>query len=252
MKVLVTGASGLVARGVIQTLAKYHTLKLLDLTRSERFADHDWAVGSILDPAFLENALQDVDTIVHCVKPPEADDHHTETAQGFDINLKGLYFLLDIAVQAGIRRFVHVSSTAPVIGNWYEGQDITIDAAYTTRGRYSLTKMLQERICEHMARNSDMTLVALRLWVPCEGVTMVDESGQEVPRPYHPGLIDTRDFGEACHLALETEDIGPFEIFHIVATQEAQERFDAARTKSILGFEAKEDFHHLLFGRREV
>jgi len=246
MRVLVTGAAGTVAPGVIRPLEKSYTLKLLDLTQSEQFAHHEWAVGSILDSEFLETAVQDVQAVVHCAVARKAPGRDVTTEQFFDVNVKGLYLLLETCLKLGVRRFVHVSSTATVIGHWYAGRKITVDSPYTTRGRYSLTKVLQESICEHMARNSDMTIVVLRLWHPCEGLTTRDESGEEVPRPYHPGLIDTEDFGEACRLAIEGDKLSQFEVFHTVATQEARERFDAERTERILGFQAREDFHSLL------
>lgn len=87
--------------------------------------------------------------------------------------------------------------------------------------------------------------MALRPWEPCEGLTEVDASGRETPRKYRPGLIDTRDFGEACRLGIETDLPHAFEVFHTVATREARERFDAARTEEWLGFRAKEDFQRL-------
>lgn len=246
MKVLVTGAGGEVTPGVIRSLEKSYALKLLDLASSKAFAHHEWAVGSILDQMFLENAVEDVEAVVHCAVVKKTPGHEVTTEQFFDVNVKGLYFLLETCFKFGVRRFVHVSSMSLVIGHWDAGGKITVNSPYTTQGRYSLTKMLQEQICRHMAYNSDMTIVALRLWVPCEGVTVQDQSGRELLRPYHPGLIDTEDLGEACRLAIERHMPSQFEIFHVAATQEARQRFDAERTRAILGFEAKEDFSSLL------
>jgi hypothetical protein len=109
-----------------------------------------------------------------------------------------------------------------------------------------MCKLLQEQICEHVAHNSEVRIVALRPWQPCEGLTEVEASGREKPRQYMPGLIDTRDFGEACGLALERDLPNAFEVFHAVATREARERFDAERTERLLGFRAGEDFQSLL------
>ena len=246
MRVLITGAAGVVAPGVIRTLRQYYNVKLLDLVKSDQFPEHEWVLGSILDRTFLENAVHDVQAVVHCAATRKMPGRVISTEQFFDVNVKGLYLLLEACKQAQIHRFVHVSSTAPVIGHWHKNRNISIHSPYTTQGRYSLTKMLQEEICEHIARNSDMTVVALRLWVPCEGPTMIDDTGTEVPRPYHPGLIDTNDFGEACHLALSAEHLQHFELFHVVATEEARQRFDADRTKELLGFKASQDFSSLV------
>jgi nucleoside-diphosphate-sugar epimerase len=237
MKVLITGAAGQVASGVVEPLSRYFDLRLSDVKPSGRFAEYDWIIGSILDIDFLHEAMKDVQAIINfTVVRPEADDAEA-TAQTFDVNVKGLYFLLEAAEQAGIERFVHVSSTAPVIGHWYEGTKVTVNSALTTRGRYSLAKALQEVICAHIARNSNMRVVVLRPWHPTEVSAKPD---------YHPGLISAEDFAEACRLAIDSTVLGQFEIFHAVATQEARERFDAERTEHLLGFRAKEDFHELL------
>jgi UDP-glucose 4-epimerase len=240
MKVLITGAASAIARGVVRELGEEHDLRLLDLRRSDALADESWVVGSILDPTVLAEALADVQAVVNFVIVRSED-----SGAMFDANVKGLYLLLEAASAQGVKRFVQVSSTAPVIGHWHAGRSISVASPPTTRGRYSLCKLLQEQICEHVARNGSMRIVALRPWAPCEGLTVTDEAGRTARREYGPGLIDTRDFGRACGLALARNLPGPFEVFHTVATREARERFDADRTERILGFCAREDFQSL-------
>ncbi len=241
MKVLITGSASGVAKGVIRRLDEVYDLRLLDLHRSDDFLDHDWVIGSILDRKALDTALKQAEAVINFVIV-----RGDASELSFDVNVKGLYMLLEAIEYHGIKRFVQVSSTATVIGHWYEGKRITVDSPPTTRGRYSLCKMLQEQICEHVARNSEVRIVALRPWMPCDGLTEVDASGQKTLREYAPGLIDTSDFGEACRLAIEADLPRPFEVFHTVATQEARERFDADRTEALLGFRPKEDFQRLL------
>ena len=241
MKMLITGAASSIAPGVIRTLEKSYELRLLDQAPSPIFPDHDWVVGSILDRDLLQEALRAVQLVVNFVIVRDLAPERM-----IEINVAGLFGLLETVAEAGIRRFVQVSSTATVIGHWYQGQDITVNSSYTTRGRYSLCKMLQEKVCDHVARNSAVQIVALRPWHPCAGLTVVDEAGVEAPRAYAPGLIDTEDFGQACRLASEVDLSTPFEIFHTVATAEARGRFDAQRTEDILGFRAREDFSALL------
>jgi nucleoside-diphosphate-sugar epimerase len=243
MKVLVTGAASPIARGVVGTLRGHHDLRLLDVRRPDEPGDDPWVVGSILDPAALDEALEGIDAVLNFVVV-RSDD----TGEMFDVNVKGLYLLLEAAAARDVRRFVHVSSTAPVIGHWYAGRPVTVASPPTTRGRYSLCKWLQEQVCEHVARNESMRIVALRPWMPCDGPTVTDDAGRTVRREYAAGLIDTRDFGEACRLALEADLPGAFEVFHTVATREARRRFDADRTESVLGFRAAEDFESLREG----
>jgi nucleoside-diphosphate-sugar epimerase len=246
MRILVTGAAGAVAGGAVRTLAGHFELRLLDVKRAKGSAHQDWVIGSILDQEVRRKALEGVGAVVHfAIVRPSSDDEQ-DTDRTFDVNVKGLYLLLETCDQLGIRRFVHVSSTAPVIGHWYAGRDVSVTSPPTTVGRYSLTKWLQEQICEHMARNSEMTIIALRPWAPCDGLTTVSETGDQIPRPYQPGLIDSEDFGHACRLAIQADHLRGFQLFHTVATQEARRRFDAARTEQMLGFRAREDFSSLL------
>jgi nucleoside-diphosphate-sugar epimerase len=242
VKVLVTGASGGVARGVVRTLSRHYELRLMDLTRCDELADHDWIEGSILDPAALRRAVDGVGAVVHLAAATSQRRPTTEAF--FDVNVKGLYLLLEAAAGAGVKTFVHVSSTAHVIGNWHEGRSVTVDSPPTTRGRYSLTKALQEIVCEHVARNTSMRVVALRLWSPREAADLRRRArrGEDV---YNPGLIDTEDFGRACRAAIEAEGLDDFEIFHCVSTDEARRRFDADRTERRLGWRADDDFADL-------
>jgi len=243
MKVLITGVSGMVGPGVVRALAGKHELRLLDLVRKDELAGYEWAVGSILDAKFLADAVKGVDAVVHMVRVCKVSLPGPTTADFFDVNVKGTYLVLEAAASEGIKRFVHVSSTAPVIGHWYEGRDITVDSPLTTTGRYSLTKAIQETICEHFSRNSDMRVTVLRPWMPREADEVRRQaSGQDA---YKAGLIDTEDFGRACLAAIEKDDLGKFEIFHCVATAEARRRFDAERTDRILGWRAKDDFADL-------
>lgn len=240
MKVLVTGAAGSVAPGVIERLSECFELRLCDLHQPDSLSGYPWVVGSILDEPVRAEALAGIDAVVNFVVVRSED-----SGLMFDVNVKGLYLLLETAQARGVRRFVQVSSTAPVIGHWHEGRAITVASAPTTRGRYSLCKLLQEQICEHAARNGSIRIVALRPWAPCAGLSERDASNAESRRAYAPGLIDTYDLGEACRLAIETELPSAFEVFHTVATRQARERFDADHTKRVLGFEAREDFESL-------
>lgn len=239
MKVLVTGAAGEVAPGVVRALARHYQLRLLDLARGDELPEAEWVLGSILDAEVLARALAGVQAVVHLAIAKETAGRKPDTQEFFDVNVKGLYLLLAATEAAGIRCFVHMGSTAPVIGHWYEGGNITVDSPYTTRGRYSLTKALQELVCEHFARNTELRVVVLRPWSPC------DASGGHPPAEYSSGLIDGEDLGEACRLAIEATGLGGFEVFHVVATAEARKRFDAGRTEKLLGFRAKLDFADL-------
>ncbi len=243
MKLLVTGVCGRVGRGVVRALGKHYELRLLDLQQPPAPNEHEYVQGSILDEALVLRAVDGVGGVVHMAIASKATGAPS-TDDSFDVNVKGLYKLLEAADAVGVGKFVHVSSTAHVIGHWYAGQNLSVVSSPTTRGRCSLTKALQEQVCEHFSRNSQMRIVALRLWHPCraEDVYARLGKGEDV---YSPGLIDTEDFGEACRAALEADELGRFEIFHCIATPEARKRFDIERTEKLLSWRPKHDFADL-------
>ncbi len=119
MKVLITGSASGVAKGVIRRLDEVYDLRLLDLHRSDDFLDHDWVIGSILDRKALDTALKQAEAVINFVIV-----RGDASELSFDVNVKGLYMLLEAIEYHGIKRFVQVSSTATVIGHWYEGKRI--------------------------------------------------------------------------------------------------------------------------------
>jgi len=243
MRALLTGVSGQVGAGVARALRGECQLRLLDIKRPDN--DYgEFIQASLLDADALAGAVEGMEAVVNLAVARKSAKCEPTTDDFFDVNVKGLYMLLEAAREAGVKRFVHVSSTATVIGHWYAGRRISVSSPYTTRGRYSLTKALQELLCEHFSRNSSVRITALRLWSPCdaESVYARARSGENV---YAPGLIDTEDFGRACLAAMEADGLDPFTIFHCVATPEAVGRFDAERTERLLGWRARVNFADL-------
>ena len=119
MKVLVTGASGQAGPGVVNALAKRHKLRLTDLIKSDKLSIYPWVVGSMTDHQTLAKAVNGMDAVVHMARVFRHPGTDPTTDDFLDVNVKGTYLLLEAAAKAGVKVFVHISSTAHVIGNWY-------------------------------------------------------------------------------------------------------------------------------------
>jgi uronate dehydrogenase len=154
--VLVTGATGEVARGVVPLLEKQFDLRLLSPEppgEDSRFMQVD-----ILDWAALARAMEGVDAVLHLAVASGhgglyEDDGFND--RRFDVNVKGTYHVFETARRARVRRVVHVSS---VMVSWSHallvkqrgGKELVPgDALPMPFGTYALTKTLAEQVARH-------------------------------------------------------------------------------------------------------
>jgi nucleoside-diphosphate-sugar epimerase len=122
MTVLVTGASGLLGSHLVDVLVERGERPRAlvppeDHTHRFAEADVDTRAGDVRDRAVLEGAMNGVDCVLHCAArtgPWGPEDEYQST------NVTGLETLVDVAVAAGVRRVVHVSSIT-VHGNDVRG-----------------------------------------------------------------------------------------------------------------------------------
>ena len=164
MKVLVTGSAGHLGEALMRTLRdRSHDALGIDVLPSP-FTDR---VGSIVDRAFVANAMHGVDAVLHAAtlhKPHVA----THRRQAFiDVNVTGTLNLLEEAVAAKVSAFVFTSTTsafgdalAPAIdgpATW-----ITEDVAPIPKNIYGLTKLAAEHLCELMHRLHALPCLVLR------------------------------------------------------------------------------------------
>ncbi len=169
MKILVTGSAGHLGEALMRTLRSPRP----DATRHEAFGidvlASPWtdAVGSIVDPAFVADAMRGADAVIHAAtlhKPHVA----THPRQAFiDVNVTGTLNLLEAALRAGVRAFVFTSTTSafgdalspplPAPAAW-----ITEDVVPLPKNIYGVTKLAAENLCELAHRDDDLPCIVLR------------------------------------------------------------------------------------------
>ena len=104
-KILVTGATGYLGREVLKFLDKG---RVRCLVRKGKIADVENVPGDVTDAASLQEAVQDVECVVHLAAVTHARDDHLFQL----VNVNGTKNLLEASKKAGVKHFILVSSMA--------------------------------------------------------------------------------------------------------------------------------------------
>jgi nucleoside-diphosphate-sugar epimerase len=163
MKVLITGATGLLGGHLIQAL-RQHGEHIRALVLPAENAEHlraqgvEIVRGDVTDVSTLTSAVKDVETIIHLagmmgVWRPLADYRL--------VNVTGSENLYQMAQKGGVRRFIHTSShTVYGLGH---GRFLTEqDALRPDPDPYSMSKAEGDRQIQRLMQESTMETVILR------------------------------------------------------------------------------------------
>jgi nucleoside-diphosphate-sugar epimerase len=163
-RVLVTGSAGHLGEALVRVL-RDDGVDVVGLdVRASPFTD---VVGSVADRAVVRGATAGVDAIVHAatLHKPHVGSH---TRREFvDTNVTGTLNLLECAVEAGVERFVFLSTTsafgralAPPPGEpaaWIDERVVPVP-----RNVYGVTKCAAEDLCELVHRDHRLPCLILR------------------------------------------------------------------------------------------
>lgn len=158
MKILVTGATGLVGSAIIRELllSNHHVTALFrsGSNRSQLQFDInrvEWKEGDLLDIIALKEAVKDIDYVIHAAATVSFVPKHQQ--QMYNINVTGTGNLVNICLESGIKKFCHISSVAalgqPDAKKLRPGQPIDIDENNrwedsSDNSNYAKTKYLAE------------------------------------------------------------------------------------------------------------
>lgn len=165
MRVLVTGATGLVGGAVVkELLARGHRVRALvrptaDLVHLEG-TGVELAPGDVLDRPSVERALEGQDAVVHSAGI--ATIGGTDRARLFAVNAGGVEVVLGAALAAGVSRAVLTSSTAVLGGATVPrvADEETTSSAETIGLDYFVSKLRGEEVALDLAaRGLPVTVV---------------------------------------------------------------------------------------------
>jgi nucleoside-diphosphate-sugar epimerase len=219
MRIAVTGGLGRLGHYVVHELDG-HTVRVLDIG-----AAADCHHADLRDPGALRAALRDIEVVVHLGGIDRSVA--TDDAATMQVNAIGTWNLFEAALQMGVRRVIHCSSSS-VLGLDHSNPNLPpsylpIDEAHPLRptDSYGVSKLCGERIAEAYSRRG-LEVIVIR---PCFVAfpEMADfmagkpgPQGRSEPMSYLRAYVGPRDCARGF-VAAVTVDYAGFDTFFLTA-----------------------------------
>jgi len=167
VNILVTGATGFVGGAVARELTAQGNMKVLAAVRQKcgNLPDsiEQYVVGGLASDTDYGDVFGDVDVVIHAAARVHvmADKVQDPLAEFRNVNVDGTLHLARQAVQAGVKRFVFISSIK-VNGEATHGQPFRPDDVVHPEGPYGLSKWEAEQGLFTLAAETGMDVVVIR------------------------------------------------------------------------------------------
>jgi nucleoside-diphosphate-sugar epimerase len=226
MKILVTGATGFIGRHLAERLcAEGHEVRGLVRDPSKASAIRRWGVevvcGDVTDSTSVRKAMQDVEVVFHLASRVTDWGSWSEFESA---TVQGTENVLSAAADAGVRRFVHMSTVGV-----YDDQctrkcrivpETTPQGSQGDRtlGFYARAKVLAEAAVWRYSHERGLAVVVLRpalVYGPQDETTM-------------PRLIDYLSGAGAMWVGRRNSTVDPIYVSDVVGCAVAAARSDAA------------------------
>jgi dihydroflavonol-4-reductase len=116
LRIFITGGTGFLGSHLIKQLvqAGYDDIRALyrDKQKISQESKITWIEGDILDAPLLEEVMIGVDWVFHCAAVVSFDPR--DFKQMYQANAEGTANVVNMALEAGVKKFIHVSSVAAI------------------------------------------------------------------------------------------------------------------------------------------
>jgi nucleoside-diphosphate-sugar epimerase len=117
-KILITGGTGFLGSYIIKELIeKNYTVrairrsnKLPNYISPEIFDKVQWIEGDVLDVVALQDAMEDVDTVIHAAAI--VSFVKKDRKEMYRVNVEGTTNVVNMALEKNVKKFIHISSVA--------------------------------------------------------------------------------------------------------------------------------------------
>lgn len=152
-KILITGGTGFLGSYIIKELVekgyavraiRRSTSKLPFYLSSEIFAKVEWTEGDVLDIMSLEQAMENVDAVIHSAAIISFDKK--DKKKMMQVNVDGTANVVNLALEKNIPRLVHISSVA-ALGRISSGDHVNEEKKWQEskiNTRYAISKYKAE------------------------------------------------------------------------------------------------------------
>ncbi|QCU90941.1 NAD-dependent epimerase/dehydratase family protein [Thiomicrorhabdus sediminis] len=228
-KVLVIGASGFVGSHALQAIAADNSIEVIAACRNPQRLPPGFtgkiSAGDINDKAYLHSLFDGVDTVCNAFAWTSLYGHAPESEQLF---LSPTLHMIDLAVKAGVTRFINVSTTsaaAPDRSNDAMNDGIRRDFWPHLNNVIRIENYLREKA------TGSFTVINLRLGLFAGQRYALGLLPILIPRlkthlvPWvahgqtSMPITDGRDIGQAFYRAVVTEGISGYESFNITGPE---------------------------------
>jgi nucleoside-diphosphate-sugar epimerase len=171
--VLITGGAGFIGSHLAERLSAANRLLLFDNYRRDSLSGlavekHPHVVvrkGDILNPMDVAAAVEGVDTVIHLAAIAGVSSYYDIPLKTLQVNILGTSALLEASVKAGVKRFIHFS-TSEVFGsnalNVSEEDPHGIGPVSDRRWVYATSKLAGEHFTLRTGEQHGLHAVCLR------------------------------------------------------------------------------------------
>jgi len=164
MRVLITGAAGVLGQLVTQLVAaEGHDLLLTDLVAAPEGSPHPFVAADLSNDEQTTGLCDGIDQVLHIAAIHPWKQYTSQ--QYLDLNIKGTHNLAAEAARAGVQRLIYTSSVSA------HGYNVAPDAPLPwdetvpcrpTDSLYSITKHVGEQFCRMYQQTAGLKWLALR------------------------------------------------------------------------------------------
>jgi len=169
MRVLIAGGNGFIGSNLQKKfLTDGHKVRVYDHSKTgllKEFSDVEYVYGEFGDKEQTREALRDVDVLYHLISTTLPETSNNDPAYDVTSNVVSTIRLLELSVEARVKRVVFISSGGTVYGI---PRDIPISEDHPTDpiSSYGITKLTIEKYLSLFKRLYGLEYVILRLSNP--------------------------------------------------------------------------------------